>query len=70
MIKSLEGIWSDEYLFMLKQAYEEYHFYQKQIKDCDKKIQEQLLKQVSVLPHRSGVLKSKMTRMVWCALAG
>ncbi len=49
MIKSLEGIWSDEYLFMLKQAYEEYYFYQKQIKDCNKKIQEQLLKQVAIV---------------------
>jgi len=49
IIKSLEGIWSDEYLFMLKQAYDEYYFYQKQIKDCEKKIQEQLLKQVAIL---------------------
>jgi transposase len=49
MIKSLEGIWSDEYLFMLKQADEEYQFFQKQIKDCDKKIQEQLLKQVAIV---------------------
>lgn len=48
IIKSLEGSWSDEYLFMLRQAYEEYYFYQKQIKDCDKKIQEQLLQQVAI----------------------
>ena len=48
VMKSLEGIWSDEYLFMLKQASEEYHFYQNQINDCDKKIQEQLLKQVAI----------------------
>jgi transposase len=49
MIKSLEGIWSDDYLFMLKQAYDEYDFYQKQIKDCNKKIQEQLLKQIAIV---------------------
>ena len=49
IIKSLEGIWSEEYLFMLKQAYDEYYFYQNQIKDCDKKIQEQLLKQVAIV---------------------
>jgi len=49
IIKSLEALWSDEYLFMLKQAYEEYQFYQNQIKDCDKKIQEQLLKQVAIV---------------------
>ena len=49
VIKSLEALWSDEYLFMLQQAYEEYQFYQKQIKNCDKKIQEQLLKQVAII---------------------
>ncbi len=49
VMKSLEGIWSDEYLFMLKQAYDEYYFYQKQIKDCDKEIQGQLLKQVAIV---------------------
>ncbi len=49
VIKSLEGIWSDEYLFMLKQAYDEYYFYQKQIKDCNNKIQEQLLTQVAIV---------------------
>jgi transposase len=49
VIKSLQGIWSEEYLFMLKQAYEEYQFYQKQIEDCDKKIQQQLLKQVAIV---------------------
>ena len=49
IIKSLEARWSDEYLFMLQQAYEGYQFYQKQIKDCDKKIQEQLLKQVAIV---------------------
>ena len=47
IIKSLQGIWSDEYLFMLKQAFEEYNFYQKQIKDCEKEIEKQLLKQVA-----------------------
>jgi len=49
IIKSLEGLWSEEYLFMLGQAYDEYKFYQKQIQDCDKKIQEQLLKQVAIV---------------------
>jgi len=36
--KSLVGIWKDEYLFMLKQAYDEYYFYQLQIEACDKNI--------------------------------
>lgn len=45
--KSLVGIFKDEYLFMLKQAYEEYVFYQSQISTCEEKIKEQLLKQVA-----------------------
>ena len=45
--KSLVGIWKEEYLFMLKQAYDEYNFYQTQIADCDYRIQQLLLKQVA-----------------------
>lgn len=46
IIKSLQGLWEEEYLFMLKQAYNTYFFYQQQIKECDNKIHEQLLKQI------------------------
>jgi transposase len=49
IIKSLEGIWRDEYLFMLEQAVENYEFHQKQIKSCEEKIKEQLLKQVAIV---------------------
>lgn len=49
IIKSLQGVWSAEYLFMLKQAYKEYYFYQDQIKDCNKEIEKQLLKQVAIV---------------------
>jgi len=49
ILKSLEGIWKDEYLFMLQQAHEEYLFYQKQIKQCEEKIREQLLQQVAMV---------------------
>lgn len=45
--KSLQGIWNKEYLFMLQQAYDGYHFYQVQIKQCEDKIKEQLLMQVA-----------------------
>ncbi len=66
IIKSLEGIWKEEYLFMLKQAYDEYYFYQQQIKDCEEKIKEQLLKQVAIVKEGdiSGleVLKKKSKR--------
>jgi transposase len=45
--KSLRGIWKKEYLFMLKQAYDEYLFYQTQITACDEIIIEQLLNQAA-----------------------
>jgi transposase len=47
--KSLAGIWKKEYLFTLKQAYEEYLFYQGQIQACEELILEQLLKQVAIV---------------------
>jgi hypothetical protein len=47
--KSLAGIWKKEYLFTLKQAYEEYLFYQSQIQACEEMIIEQLLKQVAIV---------------------
>lgn len=47
IIKSLQGIWREEYLFMLQQAYEGYKFYQSQIKTCDEKIKELLLIQTA-----------------------
>jgi len=49
IIKSLQGIWKEEYLFMLEQAVENYEFLQKQIKSCEEKIQQQLLKQVAIV---------------------
>jgi transposase len=51
IIKSLQGIWKDEYLFTLSQAYDTYMFYQKQIKECDRKIHEQLSIQVAKANH-------------------
>lgn len=45
--KSLTGIWREEYLFMLKQAYDEYLFYQYQITACEERIKDQLLNQAA-----------------------
>jgi transposase len=42
IIKALEGIWRDECLFELKQAYEHYHFLQQQTKECDEQIESQI----------------------------
>lgn len=47
--KSLQGIWKEEYLFMLQQAYDGYGFYQSQIKQCEEKIKEQLLAQAAMV---------------------
>lgn len=47
IIKSLQGVWKDEYLFMLEQAHDTYWFYQQQIKECDNRIHQQLLKQIA-----------------------
>ncbi|MBC7958757.1 MAG: IS110 family transposase [Vallitaleaceae bacterium] len=49
IIKSLEGIWKEEHLFELKQAYETYQFHQKQIQECDIKIKDQLDKQTAIV---------------------
>lgn len=45
--KSLRGIWKEEYLFMLEQAYEGYRFHQSQVKACELKIEKLLLEQVA-----------------------
>jgi transposase len=43
ILKSLHGIWKDEYLFMLQQAYDSYAFYQSQLRQCEEKIKDHLL---------------------------
>jgi len=43
----LKGIWREEYIFLLQQAYDAYMFYQSQIKLCDDKIKEILLSQAA-----------------------
>lgn len=45
--KSLTGIWKEEYLFMLKQAFDEYQFYQLQINECEEKIRGLLIAQAA-----------------------
>jgi transposase len=49
ILKSLSGVWNEEYLFLLEQAVEHYEFHQGQIKRCEEKIREQLLKQVAIV---------------------
>jgi transposase len=42
IIKSLEAIWREEYLFQLKQAYDLYLVFKEKIKDCDIQIEKTL----------------------------
>lgn len=49
IVKSLTGIWKEEYLFMLQQAYDEYLFYEKQIRACEIKIKQHLLHQIAII---------------------
>jgi len=51
--ESLRGIWRKEHLFALKQALEAWDFYQTQIEECDKQIQE-VLAQLSGAIEESG----------------
>ena len=44
---SLEGVWNEEYLFILRQAHEGYLFYQSQIKECECEIENLLLGQAA-----------------------
>lgn len=48
--KALEGTWRPEHLFALKQAYDQYKFYHRQITECDEKVRVELEK----LPDLSG----------------
>ncbi|MBQ0047732.1 MAG: IS110 family transposase [Prevotellaceae bacterium] len=40
---SLEATWDEDHLFALKQSYDQYKFYQKQIEECDIKIEELMM---------------------------
>ena len=40
--RALHGNWRDEHLFALQQAVELYEFYQRQLRDCDKKLEAHL----------------------------
>jgi transposase len=62
ILKSLEGIWKEEYLFMLEQALENYEFHQEQIKRCEGKIKEQLLKQIAIISDGDVSLFEKKTK--------
>lgn len=46
--KALEGTWREEHIFTLRQAYEAYEFYHKQIHECEEKIRNVLSKLIDI----------------------
>lgn len=49
ILKSLKGIWKEEYLFTLQQAYDSYRFCREQLNQCDEKIKALLLERAAVI---------------------
>lgn len=47
IIKSLEGYWTTEHLFELRQCYQLYCIHQQMINDCEKEIEKQLYEQIA-----------------------
>jgi transposase len=61
VIKSLEGTYSEENIFLLKQSLECWEFYNKKIFECDKQIEEILLKMSS---DKNSDIKSKSAKPI------
>lgn len=57
---SLEGTWDEDHLFELKQSYELYQYLQKQVEECDKKIESMLMSYAAIVnTEMDGFKKSK-----------
>ncbi|PWV45794.1 transposase [Chitinophaga sp. S165] len=57
IIKSLQGNWREEHLFIISESYEFYNIYQERISSCDKQIEKQL--KVLELLHNYGVIDTE-----------
>lgn len=57
VIESLKGNYKEEYIFMLKQAFRAYQFYQNQIKECDKEIDKLLISMTMGKEKKNGEAK-------------
>ena len=62
VIKSLKGNFSEENIFLLKQAVDAYLFYMKQVDDCDKQIEKHLSIITCELPKPEKINKPKPIR--------
>lgn len=47
IVNSLEGYWTEEHLFELKQCYQLYRTHRQMIDECDKEIEKQLIEQIA-----------------------
>ncbi|MGZ8899684.1 MAG: IS110 family RNA-guided transposase [Limisphaerales bacterium] len=64
LIESLRGFWRAEHLFALRQAWEGWHFYQKQIRACDQEIAQILGEITPAKPQQpSGSLPDRPTEL-------
>lgn len=63
IIKSLTGVWREEHIFGLKQAYETYSFYRDQIRECDLQIECVLHRMKDLTPQ--GTENDKVSRKVY-----
>jgi transposase len=64
ILKSLDGVWHEEHLFMLQQALEHYEFHHQQIKACEAKIQAQLTQQVAIVEQGDLTLLETLNKEV------
>jgi transposase len=62
VVKSLKGNFSQENIFLLKQAVDAYLFYMQQVNDCDKQIEEHLNLLTNHLPQPKEIKKPKPIR--------
>jgi transposase len=78
IVKSLEGYWTDDHLFELRQCYQLFCMHRQMIDECDKEIEKQLLAQIAakndgVIPDVSNVkrkvsAKNKISVNLTCLL--
>jgi cytochrome c553 len=66
IIKSLDGFWSDEHLFELKQCFQLYKFHNQMIQECEREIEKILQETImsqngGVMPKMAKKLKRKNT---------
>ena len=68
--KSLEANWDEDLVFMLKQSYELYLYYQKQMQDCDKQVHKIAIEYIAQVDANKeelefvAALKKKQKRIV------